>query len=180
MTAAARQRAWIGLGANLGQPRDALRSALDALAGVAGCSLATVSSLYRTAPIGGGGPDYLNAVAAVDTLLSPGQLLDALQAIEVAHGRERSHANAPRTLDLDLLLHGDAAIRTPRLTLPHPRLHQRAFVLQPLLELAPSLAAPGLGALARWLPATADQRIERLDGPEALRPAAYNPPAVEG
>ncbi len=180
MNTVAARRAWIGLGANLGQPRDALRSALAALSDIAGCRLAAVSSLYRSAPIGGGGPDYLNAVAAVDTTLDPEPLLDALQAIEDAHGRERPHADAPRTLDLDLLLHGDAAIQTPRLTLPHPRLHQRAFVLLPLLELAPSLAVPGLGPLAHWLPATADQRIERLGGPGALRSAAYNPPAVEG
>ena len=96
------------------------------------------------------------------TGLKAGALLRRLQAIELVFGRERSVRNAPRTLDLDLLLHGDAVIDTPQLTLPLPRLHRRAFVLQPLLELAPDLQAPGLGALARHLPGTAGQRVARL------------------
>jgi 2-amino-4-hydroxy-6-hydroxymethyldihydropteridine diphosphokinase len=112
-----------------------------------------------------GGPDFYNAVAALCTTLAPAALLSALQAIEQAFGRQRPYVNAPRTLDLDLLLLGDQVLSTPTLTLPHLRLHQRAFVLQPLLELDPALAAPGLGPLAAWLPATAAQRIERLPAP---------------
>jgi 2-amino-4-hydroxy-6-hydroxymethyldihydropteridine diphosphokinase len=108
------------------------------------------------------GPDFFNAVAALDTLLAPCELLAALQAIEQRFGRERPYRNAPRTLDLDLLLHGDVQLDSPTLTLPHPRLHQRAFVLLPLLEIAPALDVPGLGALAGWLAASAGQRIERL------------------
>jgi 2-amino-4-hydroxy-6-hydroxymethyldihydropteridine diphosphokinase len=99
-----------------------------------------LSNAWRSAPVDAGGPDFLNAVAALDTALSPLELLDALQAIELAHGRERPYRNAPRTLDLDLLLYGDVTLATPRLTLPHPRLGERAFVLQPLLEIAPKLS----------------------------------------
>ena len=104
-------------------------------------------------------------MAVLDTTLAPADLLSALQAIEQAFGRQRPYVNAPRTLDLDLLLLGDQMVNTPVLTVPHPRLHQRAFVLQPLLELDPDLAAPGLGPLASYLQATADQRIERLPPP---------------
>ena len=120
------------------------------------------SSLYRTAPVDAGGPDYVNAVAEVDTALPPLELLRALLAIEQAHGRRRSVRNAPRTLDLDLLLHGSTRVETPELTLPHPRLHQRAFVLEPLLEVAPGLAVEGLGELEPWRRAAAGQRIEKL------------------
>ncbi len=154
--------AYIGLGANLGDARATLAAALDALAVLPGCSGLRASSLWRTAPIESSGPDYLNAVAALQTTLAPLPLLDALQAIEQRFGRERPYVNAPRTLDLDLLLHGDAVIDTPRLQLPHPRLHQRAFVLQPILELAPTLQAPGLGLLAAHLGATAGQQVQRL------------------
>ena len=121
-----------------------------------------VSSLYRSAPVDASGPDFFNAVLALHTHLAPLALLDALQAIEQRFGRERPYPNAPRTLDLDLLLIGDLVLHTPRLTLPHPRLHLRAFVLQPLLELAPDLCAPGLGPLAAHLGATAGQRLQRL------------------
>ena len=100
----------------------------------------------------------------MQTLLAPLDLLDALQAIELQFGRARPYVNAPRTLDLDLLLHGDTRLDTPRLTLPHPRLHLRAFVLQPLLELSPTLHASGLGPLAAHLPATAGQRVQREEG----------------
>ncbi len=160
------QRAYIGLGANLGDARAALRAAAQALAALPGTRLVALSSLYRTAPIDSSGPDYVNAVAALDTGLEPPALLQALQAIELAHGRERPYRNAPRTLDLDLLLHGDAILDTPALTLPHPRIAQRAFVLQPLAELAPGLLLPGRGRLDALLPAVADQRIERCAGPD--------------
>lgn len=163
------RRAYIGLGANLGDAQVALRAAIDALALLPGTRLAALSSLYRTAPIDASGPDYLNAVAALDTAIEPAALLQALQAIEQAHGRLRPYRNAPRTLDLDLLLHGDAVLDTPTLTLPHPRIAQRAFVLQPLAELAPGLRLPGHGRLDTLLPAVADQRIERCAGPDWAR-----------
>ena len=154
-------RAFIGLGANLGEPLTALRGALAALDALPGSRLAAVSGLYRSAPIESSGPDYLNAVAALDTELEPQPLLMQLQAIEQSHGRERPYRFAPRTLDLDLLLFAQQRIDTPTLTVPHPRLHQRAFALLPLLEIEPTLTAPGLGALADAVPRVADQRIER-------------------
>jgi len=163
------QRAYIGLGANLGDTSATLHAtlyaALDALAALPDCALVRASAHYRSAPIEATGPDYINAVAAIDTLLTPQALLGALQAIEQSFGRQRPYRHAPRTLDLDLLLHGDTVLNSETLTLPHPRLHQRAFVLQPLLELCPSLVAPRLGLLAAYLPATADQRLERLSAP---------------
>lgn len=159
------ERAYVGLGANLGDARSALAAALRALAALPDTHVAAVSSIYRTAPIDSSGPDYLNAVAALDTALAPEALLRALLAIEAQHGRERPYRNAPRTLDLDLLLHGSRRSQTPELTLPHPRLHQRAFVLHPLLEIAPDVAAPGLGPLAPYLQQAADQRIERCAWP---------------
>lgn len=155
--------AYVGLGANLGDLAATLRAALAALATLPDSRLVTVSGAWRSAPVDAGGPDFLNAVARLETALAPLALLNALQAIELAHGRERPYRHAPRTLDLDLLLHGDRLLETPRLTLPHPRLHERAFVLRPLLELAPELALPGLGPLAGHLPRVADQRIERLN-----------------
>ena len=155
-------RAYVGLGANLGDALGTLREAVARLRALPSTRLASVSSLYRTAPIDSTGPDYLNAVAALDTALSPEALLAALQAIELDHGRERPYRNAPRTLDLDLLLHGAAVRTTPMLTLPHPRLDQRAFVLHPLLELAPDVCDPAGTPLAGRLAEVADQRIERL------------------
>src|SRR5438128_2571535 len=125
--------ACIGLGANLGDARAALNAARDALGQMPATTLVAMSPLYRSAPVDATGPDYLNAVALVRTELDAHQLLHALQAIELRHGRERSHRNAPRTLDLDLLLYGDEVIRTDDLTVPHPRMHERAFVLRPLL-----------------------------------------------
>ena len=114
------------------------------------------------------GPDFFNAVAELVTTLAPLALLHALQAIERAHGRERPYRHAPRTLDLDLLFYDQLTMATPELTLPHPRAHERAFVLRPLLDLAPALAQPALGALASWLPAAAAQACERL--PDELQP----------
>jgi len=152
-----RPRAYVGLGANLGADLLAtLTEAARALAALPGSHLTALSSAWRSAPVDAGGPDFLNAVAALDTTLPPLELLDALQAIEQAHGRERPYRHAPRTLDLDLLLHGDQVVDTPRLTLPHPRLGERAFVLRPLLEIAPELAHLAAGNAWR------SQRIERL------------------
>ena len=155
-------RAYIGLGANLGADLSAaLTQAALHLAALPGTRVVALSSSWRSAPVDAGGPDFLNAVAALDTALLPIELLDALQAIEQTHGRERPYRNAPRTLDLDLLLYADLVLDTPRLTLPHPRLGERAFVLRPLLEIAPELTH--LAAGEGWQA----QRIERL-GPLSL------------
>ena len=154
--------AFVGVGANLGDARRNVVEALAALGRLPGCTLRRASALYRSAPVDAAGPDFFNAVAELQTTLTPPALLQALQATEQAFGRERPYRHAPRTLDLDLLLHGDAVLQTPALTLPHPRLHLRAFVLRPLLDLAPDLAAPGLGPLADWLPGTAPQILEKL------------------
>lgn len=161
--------AYVGLGANLGDAEANVRQAAQHLAAVAGVRQVILSPLYRSAPVDASGPDFVNAVAAVWTDLEPEALLDALQAIETRQGRERPYRNAPRTLDLDLLLHGDAVRSTPRLTLPHPRLHERAFVLRPLLDLAPDMATPALGPLEAHLPRVADQALSRLsDAPAAV------------
>lgn len=157
------QRAYVGLGANLGDARAALAAACAALQALAQTSWVGCSSLYRSAPIDSSGPDYLNAVAAIDTRLEPLALLEALLDIEARHGRERPYRNAPRTLDLDLLCMADLRLDGPRLTLPHPRGHLRAFVLQPLAELAPGLLWPGQGPVETLLTQVVDQPIERLD-----------------
>ena len=121
--------------------------------------------MFAGVPHGAGdatGPDYLNAVAALETGLPPSALLQALLEIERAHGRARPYRHAPRTLDLDLLLHGASRLDTPELILPHPRLHERAFVLVPLADIAPDLQIPGLGAIHTLLSGVVDQRIERV------------------
>lgn len=150
MTAAS--RAWIGLGANLpgahGTPAGALRAALDALAALPDSALGAASRVYASDPVDAAGPTYRNQVAVVSTCLAPQALLDELQTIEHRFGRERPARNAPRTLDLDLLLVDGTVIDTPRLTLPHPRLHERLFVLMPLAELDPGLVVPGRGRVA--------------------------------
>jgi 2-amino-4-hydroxy-6-hydroxymethyldihydropteridine diphosphokinase len=126
-------------------------------------AVVAVSSLYRTAPVGlHDQPDFINAVVAMETNLTPGELLDELFAIEARFGRQRSVRNAPRTLDLDLLLHGGTISDDPQVTLPHPRMHERAFVLMPLHEIAPALSIPGHGAVADLLLACADQGIVKL------------------
>ena len=156
------ETAFVGLGANLGDARAALDAAFVALASLPGTTLRAASSIYRTAPIDSSGPDYLNAVVQLDTQLAPRALLGALRRIERAHGRERPYRNAPRTLDLDLLLYGDRRIATTPLTVPHPRLHERAFVLYPLAEIAPHALIPGLGPLDGLLPRVTAQRIDKL------------------
>ena len=153
--------AYIGLGANLGQAQKTLHQAADELAQTPGVVSLRLSPFYRTAPIDSSGPDYVNAVAGIETTLVPILLLDALQAIEAKHGRLRPYRNAPRTLDLDLLLYGDQAIDTPRLVVPHPRMHERAFVLKPLSDLAPGLSLTQ-GSLDRLLTLCADQGLQRL------------------
>ncbi|HUH40280.1 MAG TPA: 2-amino-4-hydroxy-6-hydroxymethyldihydropteridine diphosphokinase [Castellaniella sp.] len=153
---------YIGLGANLGAATDTIHRAAAQLARHPGLADVQMSPLYRTAPIDSSGPDYINAVAQATTLLSPQEVLRLLQAIERVFGRERPYRNAPRTLDLDLLLYGDCQLNSPELTLPHPRMAERAFVLRPLADLRPGLALPQ-GRLDALLVACADQAIERLD-----------------
>ncbi|MDE2081105.1 MAG: 2-amino-4-hydroxy-6-hydroxymethyldihydropteridine diphosphokinase [Burkholderiales bacterium] len=156
------ERVFVGLGANLGDARASLERARSALASLPGTRQVAVSPHFRSEPVDADGPDYLNAVVELETALAPGALWQALQSIEATHGRERPYRNAPRTLDLDLLLYGQRVIDTPALTVPHPRLAQRAFVLLPLLLLAPDLVHPRLGPLDAFRPAVAGQRIERL------------------
>ena len=148
--------AFVALGANLGDAAHTVRAALVALGQVPGVRLVRSSSLYRTAPVDSTGPDYINAVAEVATTLSAPGLLAALQAIENGAGRERPYRNAPRTLDLDLLLYGLARVDSRTLTVPHPRMLERAFVLVPLAEIAPQFVS------AVQLQAVADQTIELL------------------
>jgi 2-amino-4-hydroxy-6-hydroxymethyldihydropteridine diphosphokinase len=162
-------RAYVGVGANLGDAAAALHSAFDALARLPGGRSVARSSVYRSAPVDAAGPDFLNAVVALDTSLSPADLLQALHAIEAGHGRQRPYRHAPRTLDLDLLLYGDVVLTTPQLTLPHPRLHLRAFVLEPLAELVPTLQIPGLGSIESWRQAAAAQDVARLPAQDARR-----------
>ena len=148
--------AYVALGANLGEAAAVVTSAIDALNRLPDTRLEARSHLYRSAPVDAQGPDFINAVAAVSTRLTAPDLLLALQQLEQRAGRERPYRNAPRTLDLDLLLYGDARIDSPSLTVPHPRMMERAFVLIPLAEIAPDLVP------AAALAAVAGQRIERL------------------
>ncbi|HEY1147279.1 MAG TPA: 2-amino-4-hydroxy-6-hydroxymethyldihydropteridine diphosphokinase [Pseudoduganella sp.] len=154
--------AYIGIGANLGDARANVEDAIEMLRQLHDSTLAGVSSLYKTAPIDSSGDDYINAVARLQTALEPEALLQALHGIEQAHGRQRPYRNAPRTLDLDLLLYGEQVINSPTLTVPHPRLTERAFVLMPLLEIEPHVVVPGLGPAAAFKPRVADQAITRL------------------
>lgn len=129
--------AWVALGANLGDARQAVLQAFEALGMLPGTRLTARSRLYRSAPHQAQGPDFVNAVAQLDTCLSAPDLLDALQALEIKAGRERPYVNAPRTLDLDLILYGQSRIDSPRLQVPHPRWRDRAFVLLPLADVSP-------------------------------------------
>lgn len=161
---ARRVRAFVALGANIGEPVRHLRAAVEDMAALPGTAVVARSSLYRSAPVGlVDQPDFINAVVALDTDLEPLALLRALLAVEARHGRVRSVPNAPRTLDLDLLLHGDRQQDEPELILPHPRMHERAFVLLPLLEIAPDVRIPGLGAARDFLPGVIDQAITRSE-----------------
>ncbi len=156
--------AYVGLGANIGEPRRQLETAMQELKKLSAPGGFLASHLYRSAPMGyADQPDFLNAVVRLDTDLAPEALLGELQAIEARHGRERPFANAPRTLDLDLLLYGDRVASGPGLVLPHPRAHERAFVLKPLAEIAPQAAVPGRGTAAALLAACPDQDVERID-----------------
>mgnify|MGYP005751058203 FL=1 len=156
--------AYVGLGSNLDDPRRQVEQALRELAALPDTVLAARSSLYRSAPMGPADqPAYINAVARLDTRLAPEALLDALQAVEAAHGRLRTGERwGPRTLDLDILLYGDARLDSPRLKVPHPGMAERNFVLEPLAELAPELDIPGLGPLRELLARCPMAELERL------------------
>jgi 2-amino-4-hydroxy-6-hydroxymethyldihydropteridine diphosphokinase len=155
--------AYVALGANIGEPAATVLAAFTALADLPESRVLRTSSLYRTIPVGlRNQPDFINAAAVLETALSAEALLDALLDLETRFGRHRRDRNGPRTLDLDLLLYNDSEVNLPRLTVPHPRLHLRAFVLCPLAEIAPDLTIPGRGSVAAWLPAVANQGIVRL------------------
>ena len=155
--------AFIGLGSNLEDPRSQLQRAFVALGGLPGTQLVARSSLYRSAPLGyPDQPDFVNAVARIVTELKPQALLQALLRIEHSHGRERNFRNAPRTLDLDILLYDEVQLHEHGLTIPHPQLHLRAFVLQPLLEIAPDIGIPAVGRAKRAIQDCQDQTLERL------------------
>ena len=145
--------AYIGLGTNLGDARRAVTAAIQAIAALPHLRLMRQSSLYGSAPLDAGGDDYVNAVVEVQTRLDPHALLAALQSIENAAGRARPYRNAPRTLDLDLLLYHQLVLNEADLVIPHPRMEQRAFVLRPLAEIAPALVS------AQQLQAVADQSV---------------------
>ena len=147
----------LGLGANLGDARAAVRQAMADVAALDGVGWAAASSLYGSAPLDADGPDYVNAVVQVRTTLSPEDLLSRLQDIEQRAGRQRPYRNAPRTLDLDILLYGDTVLDSADLQIPHPRMWQRAFVVLPLAELAPAWVS------AQQLQAVAGQVLHRLD-----------------
>ncbi len=160
--------AFLGLGSNLTNPAQHVLDAFEQIAALPGVTLLRRSSLYRTAPVGyADQPDFINAVAKVATSLEPEALLSALLSLEQNHGRVREFANAPRTLDLDVLLYSDVSMHSPVLTLPHPRAHERAFVLYPLLEIAPHCQIPGLGLAQQFLPQCQGQGITRIPDPQA-------------
>jgi 2-amino-4-hydroxy-6-hydroxymethyldihydropteridine diphosphokinase len=161
-TAAA--EAFVGLGANLENPLQQVRQAISELDAIEHTRVVVASSLYRSAPVGyADQPDFINAVAKMQTRLSPHELLDALHVIENRHGRRRSLRNAPRTLDLDLLLYGMLVVDEDGLTLPHPRMHERAFVLLPLAEIAPEALLPGHAPVSQLLAQVDRSGVEKLD-----------------
>jgi 2-amino-4-hydroxy-6-hydroxymethyldihydropteridine diphosphokinase len=154
--------AYIGIGSNLGDAQGNVQRAILRLARLPDTRLSGQSSLFRTAPIDAGGDDYINAVAGVETRLSAPRLLEQLQAIEHDFGRERPFPNAPRTLDLDILLYGQQKIFTESLVVPHPRLTERAFALIPLLQIDPMIAIPGKGPAHSFVPGVAGQAIQKV------------------
>ena len=164
--------AFIGIGANLGDARQAIKDAIVCLAQQVGVTVLARSSLYQTAPVDATGDDYYNVVVKVQTTFHAPQLLRICHHIEDQFGRERPFRNAPRTLDLDLLLFGDERHDTEFLTLPHPRMAQRAFVLVPLLELDPAVVIPGIGPAADCLPRVRDQRIDKVSTCKCMRQSA--------
>ncbi len=178
-----KRRTYIGLGANQGDMGETLAAAIEALKSLEQSSFVAASPYYVSAPIDAPGPDFLNAVAGLDTELEPYALLLHLQDLERMLGRKRrsgERKNAPRRVDLDLLLMGELIMRSTPLTLPHPRLHERAFVLRPLLDIAPGLAIPGIGLAAEALDRHAAQRVEPFDPAQGISgPATVAPPTTD-
>lgn len=159
------QLAYVGLGSNLEDPVRQVQQGFEELDRLPGTRLLGHSSFYRTAPVGKADqPDFVNAVALLQTTLAPGDLLRHLLAIEAKHGRVRAEPNGPRTLDLDLLLLADQTVQAPGLEIPHPRMHERAFVLLPLAEISPDVFIPGHGRVADLVASVSDQRVTRIDG----------------
>lgn len=156
--------AFVGLGSNLDNPREQVSGALNALGNLPRTRLLARSSLYRSAPVGYlEQPDFINAVAQLETALGPRELLDALLALELECGRTREFINAPRTLDLDVLLYDELRHHEHGLTIPHPQMHLRAFVLRPLLEIAPDCVIPGIGRAATAMLQCTNQQLERVE-----------------
>jgi len=161
--------AFIGIGANLGDARQTVKDAIVCLAQQVGITVLARSSLYRTAPVDASGDDYYNAVVKVLTTFNAPQLLRICHHIEDQFGRERPFRNAPRTLDLDLLLFGSEQYGTEHLVVPHPRLAERAFALVPLLELDPAVVIPGIGPAADCLPRISGQRLDKVAACKCMR-----------
>lgn len=161
-SAATASDVFIGIGSNLGDRAAQIDRACTEIAALPATTLVARSAHYASAPLDAPGGEYLNAVVQVRSALVPLDLLHALQAIETRHGRLRPFAGAPRTLDLDLLLYGDLVVASDELTLPHPRLHERAFVIVPLAEIAPQAIVPGRGRVVDLGAAVAAQRVAKL------------------
>ena len=156
-------QAFIALGANLGQPAKQVRRAIALICLLPNTRLVKCSSFFTSTPVGyTAQPDFINAVVEISTRLSPDGLLEALFAIESALGRERHFINGPRTIDLDLILYGERTVKSAELEIPHPRMVERAFVLVPLVEIAPEILIPGQGRAADLLPNVADQKLHRI------------------
>jgi len=160
--------AYIGLGANLDEPEQQVRAGLQELALLPETRVAAISSLYRSAPVGFlDQPDFVNAVVRLETALPARVLLDALLRIEQRRGRLREFTNAPRTLDLDLLLYGDEEVTEPGLTIPHPRMHERAFVIVPLTEIAPDAIVPGRGRARDLVRSVDTHSVSKLEAAQS-------------
>lgn len=159
----AKVNAFIGIGSNLGDSVDLVKQAITRLGQLPNSRLTGQSSLFRTAPVDADGDDYINAVVRIETELSATELLKALLGVEQSFGRERLYLNAPRTLDLDILLYGDEKIASASLHIPHPRMQQRAFVIIPLLQIDPLVTIPGKGPAHSFMPAVSSQAIKKIE-----------------
>ena len=156
--------AFIGLGGNIGDTKQLIKDAIVCLAQHPELRILTRSCMYQSAPVDAEGDDFINAVISLETNLSPEELLSICQQVEQSFGRERPYLNAPRTLDLDVLAYDQLAIHNEALTIPHPRMIERSFVLYPLLEIAPDIDLPGFGKLTKYIPNVKHQRIEKVKG----------------
>jgi 2-amino-4-hydroxy-6-hydroxymethyldihydropteridine diphosphokinase len=156
--------AFIGLGGNIGDTKQLIKDAIVCLAQHPELRILTRSCMYQSAPVDAEGDDFINAVISLETNLSPEELLRICQQVEQSFGRERPYLNAPRTLDLDVLAYDQLAIHNEALTIPHPRMIERSFVLYPLLEIAPDIDLPGFGKLTKYIPNVRHQRIEKVKG----------------